>query len=113
MVDEVHVLTSLAGFEALLRNKTVVCYGQPFYSGWGLTKDVYTPNRLHSRKLLLNELIAGTLILYPIYVSKVTGKFTTPERALEELITWSKTEKKLALTELLYQFAVKYFKACL
>jgi hypothetical protein len=42
-----------------------------------------------------------------------TGKFTTPERALEELITWSKTEKKLALTELLYQFAVKYFKACL
>jgi capsular polysaccharide export protein len=113
LVDEVHVLTSLAGFEALLRNKTVVCYGQPFYSGWGLTKDVYTPNRLHSRKLLLNELIAGTLILYPIYVSKVTGKFTTPERALEELITWSKTEKKLALTELLYQFAVKYFKACL
>ncbi|WPX99026.1 Capsular polysaccharide biosynthesis protein [Candidatus Megaera polyxenophila] len=113
LVDEVHVLTSLAGFEALLRNKTVVCYGQPFYSGWGLTKDVYASNRLHSRTLLLNELIAGTLILYPIYVSKVTGKFTTPERALEELITWSKTEKKLALTELLYQFAVKYFKACL
>jgi capsular polysaccharide export protein len=113
LVDEVHVLTSLAGFEALLRNKTVVCYGHPFYSGWGLTKDVYTSNRLHSRTLLLNELIAGTLILYPIYVSKVTGKFTTPERALEELITWSKTEKKLALTELLYQFAVKYFKACL
>ena len=36
-VDEVHVLTSLAGFEACSRHKPVICYGQPFYSGWGLT----------------------------------------------------------------------------
>ena len=39
-VDEVHVLTSLAGFEALLRGRAVTCYGQPFYSGWGLTQDI-------------------------------------------------------------------------
>src|SRR5207248_8265212 len=39
-VDEVHVLTSLAGFEALLRGKFVVCHGLPFYAGWGLTQDV-------------------------------------------------------------------------
>ncbi len=38
-VDEVHTMTSLAGFEALLRNKRVVAYGIPFYSGWGLTDD--------------------------------------------------------------------------
>lgn len=31
-VDEVHVLTSLAGFEALQRSKRVVTYGQPFYT---------------------------------------------------------------------------------
>ena len=37
-VDEVHVLTSLAGFEALLRGKAVTCYGQPFYAGWGTDK---------------------------------------------------------------------------
>jgi capsular polysaccharide export protein len=32
-VDEVHTLTSLAGFQALLRGKPVTCYGQPFYAG--------------------------------------------------------------------------------
>ena len=37
--DEVHTITSLSGFEALLRDKKVTCYGAPFYSGWGLTED--------------------------------------------------------------------------
>ena len=40
MVDEVHVNTSLAGFEALLRDKEVTTYGVPFYAGWGLTTDL-------------------------------------------------------------------------
>lgn len=86
-VDEVHTLTSLAGFEALLRGKRVVCYGQPFYAGWGLTEDqMPVPRRL--RRLALDELVAGTLILYPTYVSRTTGRFTTAERALEELLQW-------------------------
>lgn len=88
-VDEVHVLTSLAGFEALMRGKRVVCYGQPFYSGWGLTDDVF-PHSRRQRRLTLDELVAATLILYPTYISRVTGKFTTPERALEELMAWRK-----------------------
>jgi capsular polysaccharide export protein len=85
--DEVHVLTSLAGFEALLRGKPVTCHGMPFYAGWGLTTDmVFTPRR--NRLLTLDELVAGALILYPSYVSRVTGQFTTPERAVAELIAW-------------------------
>jgi capsular polysaccharide export protein len=85
--DEVHTLTSLAGFEALLRGKPVTCHGLPFYAGWGLTNDmVSTPRR--NRLLTLDELVAGALILYPSYVSRVTGQFTTPERAVEELIAW-------------------------
>ncbi len=40
MVDEVHVNTSLAGFEALMRKKDVTTYGVPFYAGWGLTRDL-------------------------------------------------------------------------
>lgn len=36
LVDEVHTMTSLAGFEALLFGKVVHCYGGPFYSGWVL-----------------------------------------------------------------------------
>ncbi len=87
-VDEVHVLTSLAGFEALLRAKPVTCYGQPFYAGWGLTKDVI-PVARRTRHLSLNALAAGTLILYPVYISRgVAGCFATPEQALDDLLTW-------------------------
>ena len=39
-IDELHTLTSLAGFEALLRRRRVVVYGRPFYAGWGLTTDL-------------------------------------------------------------------------
>ncbi len=84
-VDEVHTLTSLTGFEALLRGKKVVCYGLPFYAGWGLTEDIL-PLPRRSRELSLDELVAAALILYPTYISRTTGKFTTPERVLDELL---------------------------
>lgn len=85
--DEVHVLTSLAGFEALLRHKKVTCYGQPFYAGWGLTTDIVPINR-RTRRLSLDELVVATLILYPTYMSRVTHHYTTVEHALEELLDW-------------------------
>lgn len=85
--DEVHVLTSLTGFEALLRGKKVVCHGQPFYAGWGLTEDTQAHPR-RTRQLNLDELVAGSLLLYPRYISRTTGAFTTPERALDELLLW-------------------------
>lgn len=87
LVDEVHVLTSLAGFEALLRGRKVVTYGQPFYSGWGLTIDHY-PVMRRTRELNLDELVAGVLILYPTYISRQTGQYTSPENAMEELQQW-------------------------
>lgn len=83
-VDEVHVLTSLAGFEALLRGRKVVCHGCPFYAGWGLTTDQVAMAR-RSRRLSLDQLVAGALIAYPVYVSHTTGCFTTPERTLDEI----------------------------
>ena len=43
--DELHTMTSQAGFEAILRNKVVVTYGAPFYAGWGLTRDQYRCER--------------------------------------------------------------------
>ncbi|MEI6335304.1 MAG: hypothetical protein WCS87_12150 [Methylococcaceae bacterium] len=87
VVDEVHVLTSLAGFEALLRGKPVTCYGQPFYSGWGLTLDVVPISR-RNRQLLLDELVAGALIMYPFYLSRMSDALITPEQALNELLAW-------------------------
>ncbi len=86
-VDEVHVLTSLAGFEALLRKKPVTCYGQPFYAGWGLTSDVL-PIPRRGRQLTLDELVAGVLIEYPVYLSRNSDRLISPEQALDELLAW-------------------------
>jgi capsular polysaccharide export protein len=86
-IDEVHCLTSLAGFEALLREKMVTCYGQPFYAGWGLTTD-RTPIVRRTRRLKLDELVAGALILYPGYMSRERDEVISPEEALDELVEW-------------------------
>lgn len=83
-VDEVHVMTSLAGFEALIRGLPVTCYGQPFFSGWGLTDDRY-PCVRRTRHRSLPELVAAALILYPTYLSRVTGQFTTVETVIREI----------------------------
>lgn len=86
-VDEVHALTSLAGFEALLRGVPVVTWGCPFYAGWGLTQDeVPLPRR--GRTLSLDALVAGVLILYPTYLGRRSGHFATPEAVLDALVQW-------------------------
>lgn len=92
-VDEVHTLTSLAGFEALLRGKVVTCYGQPFYSGWGLTHDIY-PNPRRGVQRSLPELIAAALIRYPTYLNWDTGYYSTPEQTIESLAKHRLTSDK-------------------
>lgn len=84
VVDEVHTMTSLVGFEALLRDLKVVCYGLPFYSNWGLTEDRHRLER-RTRKITINELVAATLIDYPLYINWQTGGFTTPEVIVKQL----------------------------
>ena len=82
---EVHVLTSLTGFEALLRGVPVVTYGRPFYAGWGLTEDVLAfPRRASS--LSLDGLVAGTLILYSTYWDWFSGQFCRPEDVCERIL---------------------------
>ena len=84
VADEVHTLTSLTGFEALLRDKKVTCYGLPFYAGWGLTSDRHRIDR-RTRALTLEQLIAGTLILYPRYIDWQHGEIIPVETALDRL----------------------------
>lgn len=86
-VDEVHVLTSLTGFEALLRGKPVACWGQPFYAGWGLTEDRH-PHPRRTRRLTLDALVAGALVRYPVYLRRGSDERCTPEEALAELLEW-------------------------
>jgi capsular polysaccharide export protein len=73
MVDEVHVNTSLAGFESLLRGKVVTTFGVPFYAGWGLTRDFGPVPSRRSAKRTLDELVAAALLFYPRYLDPVTG----------------------------------------
>jgi len=75
VADEVHTMTSLVGFEALLRNKKVVTYGMPFYAGWGLTEDELSQTR-RRRTLSLDELVAATLLVYPRYVSPLDNSMS-------------------------------------
>ena len=70
--DKVAVFTSLGGFEALLRGLTVICYGLPFYSGWGLTEDKFIDESIkkrRTRKLSLEELVFIAVVEYPNYFS--------------------------------------------
>lgn len=71
--DGVHVGTSLYGFEALMRGASVVCHGQPFYAGWGVTEDRLP---LARRKQLRNltELFIAAYLIYPTYVDPVSGR---------------------------------------
>jgi capsular polysaccharide export protein len=84
LANEVHTITSLVGFEALLRGKGVACYGRPFYCGWGLTQDRHGVSR-RTRPLTLDMLVAGALIRYPRYLSQATWRLTTPEAVVDEL----------------------------
>jgi len=66
--DRLATLTSLTGFEALMRGKPVSVYGRPFYAGWGLTDDRLAFER-RTRRASLQSLIHAALIGYPVYVT--------------------------------------------
>ena len=85
-VDAVHVLTSLAGFEALLRDKPVTTHGVPFYAGWGLTADLGAVPWRRGRTRTLDELVAATLLLYPRYLDPVTALPCPPEVLVERIL---------------------------
>jgi capsular polysaccharide export protein len=85
MVDEVHVNTSLAGYEALLRGKPVTAYGVPFYAGWGLTRDLGPVPDRRTRRRSLDELVAAALLLYPRYLDPVTRLPCPPEILVRRL----------------------------
>jgi capsular polysaccharide export protein len=73
LVDELHVNSSLAGFEALMREKKVTVHGAPFYAGWGLTTDLGEVPARRTRRRTLDELVAAALLLYPRYLDPQTN----------------------------------------
>ncbi|MFV0514127.1 MAG: capsular polysaccharide biosynthesis protein [Jhaorihella sp.] len=72
-VDELWTMTSLMGFEALLRGVRVTTLGAPFYAGWGLTADRGPVPERRSARPDLAGLVHAALIDYPRYRDPVTG----------------------------------------
>jgi capsular polysaccharide export protein len=106
--DRVVCMTSLMGFEALLRGVPVTTFGRPFYAGWGLTQDLSPalphpapvaaltgpplpprgrddPPFSRGQALALDALVAAALILHPRDIDPGTGLPATPERLLDAI----------------------------
>ncbi|WP_139460331.1 capsular polysaccharide biosynthesis protein [Aeromonas veronii] len=92
-IDELHTMTSLSGFEALVQGVKVTTWGQPFYSGWGLTHDIHPPAR-RERPLPLAALVCLTLATYPRHIDWQSGLWCSPEQLIRKLAT----HKPLAMT---------------
>lgn len=92
---EVWTITSLMGFEALIRGKPVTCLGTPFYSGWGLTHDlgrvpdrrVFAPDGSRRPRPSLDQIVHAALIAYPRYFDPVSGRPCPPETVIDRLTT--------------------------
>ena len=99
-VQEVWTMTSLTGFEALLRGVKVTCLGAPFYAGWGLTTDLgRTPARRQARPSI-EGLVHATLIEYPRYRDPVSGLPCAVETIVERLANGPDAKTGLGLRSL-------------
>lgn len=83
-IDHVYTITSLSGFEAIIRDIPVTTVGAPFYSGWGLTDDRQIVDR-RKRKLTKEELFAGAYILYPRYMDPLNKKPIVLEDVIKKI----------------------------
>ncbi|MFH3481887.1 capsular polysaccharide export protein, LipB/KpsS family [Xanthobacter variabilis] len=83
-VDEVFVVTSHVGFEALMAGKTVQCHGTPFYAGWGLTED-HVPAAGRGRSRTIEDLFHASYILHSRYCDPRSGEAVELEQALDQV----------------------------
>ncbi len=83
--DAVWTMTSLLGFEALLRGKPVTCLGAPFYAGWGLTTDLGPVPARRTARVDLVHLAHAALIGYPRYFDPVSGRPCPVEVVVDRL----------------------------
>ena len=83
-MDKVYVVTSQLGFEALLANREVTCFGAPWYAGWTATQDRLTiPRRGRARSV--EALFAAAYLLYARYLDPNTNRPGQIEHVIEHL----------------------------
>jgi capsular polysaccharide export protein len=99
--DVVCTMTSLAGFEALLHGKQVVCFGVPFYAGWGLTDDRGDVPERRAARPSLEQLIHACLIGYPRYWDPISGDPCPAETVFERFESGQFGPQGTAMTKVL------------
>ncbi len=82
--NRIYTVTSQIGFEALIWQKPVRCFGMPFYAGWGLTED-HLPAPERRTKVDFLQLAMAALVFYPRYIDWRIGQACEIERAIDYL----------------------------
>lgn len=83
--DKVYTKTSGMGFEALLLGCECVCFGMPYYAGWGITDDRVVCNR-RVRKLSVEEVFAAAYILYSRYYNPYEKRSSNIIDTINEIV---------------------------
>ncbi|WP_257072716.1 capsular polysaccharide biosynthesis protein, partial [Campylobacter jejuni] len=90
--DKVYTKTSGMGFEALMQGCECVCYGMPFYAGWGLTKDKLECKR-RMQKRSLEEVFYAAYILYSEYFNPYLNQESNIFDTIQTLAKYKDIEK--------------------
>ncbi len=91
--DIICTVSSQIGFEALLLGKEVICFGMPFYAGWGLTKDMLFCERRNARPTIL-QLFTACYLVYPKYINPHEKKLGDIFDVLEYMVAKIKEKQK-------------------
>lgn len=89
---KVYTKTSGMGFEALILGCECVCYGVPFYAGWGLTQDKLEYKR-RFKKRTLEEVFYATYILYSEYFNPYLNQKSDIFDTIHTLAKYKKIEQ--------------------
>ncbi|WP_261529567.1 capsular polysaccharide biosynthesis protein [Campylobacter lari] len=89
---KVYTKTSGMGFEALMLGCECVCYGMPFYAGWGLTQDKQVCKR-RLKKRSLEEVFYATYILYSEYFNPYLNQKSDIFDTIHTLAKYKKIEQ--------------------
>lgn len=90
--DKVYTKTSGMGFEALMQECECICYGMPFYAGWGLTKDKLECKR-RMQKRSLEEVFYAAYILYAEYFNPYLNQKSNIFDTIQTLAKYKDIEK--------------------
>ncbi|KQH13087.1 capsular polysaccharide biosynthesis protein [Campylobacter coli] len=89
---KVYTKTSGMGFEALMQGCECVCYGMPFYAGWGLTQDKLECKR-RVKKRSLEEVFYAAYILYSEYFNPYLNQKSDIFDTIHTLAKYKKIEQ--------------------